>query len=94
GEYLGIYATGLAPLDTPIAAGQPAPATTLIRTLQNPVVKLGATTPAISFSGLAPTLVAVYQVNIQVPANMAPGNYNLSFTSGGITSNVASVTVQ
>jgi uncharacterized protein (TIGR03437 family) len=93
GEYLGVYATGLGPLDTPIQAGQPAPGDSLIRTLQNPVVTLGNTTPAITFSGLAPTLVAVYQVNIQVPTNMAPGNYTLTFASGGIVSNTATVPV-
>jgi uncharacterized protein (TIGR03437 family) len=94
GEILIVYATGLGPVDAAIGPGQPAPSATLVNTLQNPVVTMGTANAALSFSGLAPNLVAVYQVNFQVPTNMTPGNYNLTFTSGGVVSNAVVVPVQ
>jgi uncharacterized protein (TIGR03437 family) len=94
GETLIVYATGLGPVDTAIVAGQAAPSATLVHTLQNPVVTMGTANAALSFSGLAPSLVAVYQVNFQVPANLTTGNYNLSFNSGGVVSNTVAVPVR
>jgi len=94
GETLIVYATGLGPIDTAVGSGQAAPSTTLVHTLQNPVVTLGTANAAVAFSGLAPSLVAVYQVNFQVPSNMTAGNYNLTFNSGGVVSNTVVVPVQ
>ncbi len=74
GDFLVIYATGLGALDTPIASGTPAPLTTLIRTRTLPRVTLGDLPVTVLFSGLAPGFVGLYQVNIQVPANVPSGN--------------------
>ena len=53
---------------------------------------IGGQPAAVSFAGLAPRLVGVFQVNVQVP-NLAAGNYPLAITVGGVTSNSATIGV-
>ena len=94
-EYLGLYATGLGPLTIAQQAGRAAPsAEPLPRTVNNPTVTLGNQVMVLSYSGLAPTLVGVYQINFQVPASMPSGNQTLLISVGGVNSNTAVVPVQ
>jgi len=73
GENVEIYATGLGAVDNPPPDGTPAPTSSLTRTLQTPSVTVGGISATTQFSGLAPGLVGVYQVNIQVPSNAPVG---------------------
>jgi len=94
GEFLGLYATGLGPLTIAQTAGVAAPsAEPLPRTVNNPTVTLGGQIMSLSYAGLAPTLVGVYQVNFQIPTTMPLGNQTLKITSGGIDSNTAVVPI-
>ena len=69
-EVVEIYCTGLgrlsgtAPLPGP---GQPAPSSPLLRTIQTPIVTIGGARAEVLFSGLAPGLVGVYQINARIP---------------------------
>ncbi|MBM3727639.1 MAG: hypothetical protein FJW40_19740 [Acidobacteria bacterium] len=48
-----------------------------------------------TFAGLAPGFVGLYQINVQVPANMAPGSaLPLVVRQGGVASNQVEVAVQ
>ncbi len=65
GDYIEIYCTGLGPTT--------ADANGLQLTAITPTVFIGAAPVQPVFSGLAPGFVGLYQVNVQVPAGLAPG---------------------
>jgi len=79
GDYLVIYATGLGALtgpngETEPADGAGAPTTTTFHTTSTVTATIGGVSTPVLFSGLTATLAALYQVNIQVPVGVTPGN--------------------
>jgi uncharacterized protein (TIGR03437 family) len=94
GEVLAVYCTGLGPVNMAVQSGSPAPDTPPFALTQNmPTATIGNASAFISFSGLAPDLVGVYQINFQVPANTPSGNQPLVISTGGYSSNTATVPV-
>jgi uncharacterized protein (TIGR03437 family) len=82
-ETVVVYCTGLGPVSGPMVTGQPASSTSLQPTTPQPATAtLGGVPATVSFSGLAPGFIGLYQVNVQVPANAAPGSL-LSIAIGG-----------
>jgi uncharacterized protein (TIGR03437 family) len=81
GETVLIYCTGLGYVVAPLpangvaATGQP--------TMNAPTVTIGGANARVSFSGLAPGYVGLYQVNAQVPAGLAAGNQPVVITIAG-----------
>lgn len=73
GEYVEIYSTGLGRVSNPPGPGQAATANPFSETLLTPVVTMGGARAVIQFSGLAPGLAGVYQVNAQVPMTAPVG---------------------
>lgn len=96
GDFLAIYCTGLGAVNNTPADGAPAPSSPpLATTLATPSVTIGGIPAAVSYSGLAPGLVGLYQVNVQVPANAPIGNaVNLAILVGSLISNTVTVAVQ
>ena len=92
GEILSVFATGLGSVTPSVESGEPASSSTLSVTRITPSATLGGISVPVRFSGLAPSFVGLYQVNIEVPAGLASGPQPLVITSGTIASN--SVTVQ
>jgi uncharacterized protein (TIGR03437 family) len=93
-DYLTIYCDGLGNVNNRPADGAVAPDGTST-TLQAVTVTIGGVTVPASFSGLSPGFVALYQVNVQVPANAPSGSaVPLTITVGGVTSNAVTVAVQ
>jgi trimeric autotransporter adhesin len=81
GQYLEIYATGLGQVmgtggAAPPGDGQPAPASgsPLYTTAATATVTIGGVSAPVAFAGLAPGFVALYQVNVQVPASVQAGS--------------------
>ena len=95
GDYLAIYCTGLGAVNNTPADGAPAPSSPpLATTLATPGVTIGGVPAVVSYSGLAPGLVGLYQVNVQVPNNAPTGDaVNLAITVGSLTSNKVTVAV-
>jgi uncharacterized protein (TIGR03437 family) len=95
GEYLAVFATGLG-LTTPrVEDGRPgASEEPLHRTAAGTLVTLGNRLLAASFSGLAPGLVGVAQVNFQVPAEFPAGRARLVVTAGGTPSPAVEIEVR
>jgi uncharacterized protein (TIGR03437 family) len=74
GEYLSIFCTGLGSVTHQPATGAPASGTTVSVTNGDSVsVSIGGVSAPVSFSGLAPGFLGLYQVNAQVPANAPTG---------------------
>jgi uncharacterized protein (TIGR03437 family) len=93
GEFILIYATGLGSLRTPFPSGAPAPSDPPAETLITPIVTIGGLSARVSFSGLAPGFVGLYQLNVQVPDSLASGNQPVQILGGGLFSNTATVAV-
>ena len=95
GEIVSIYCTGLGFVSNPPDPGAPALSNPLSHTTAKPVVSLGGQTAVVSFSGLAPGFVGLYQVNIQIPAGGPSGPaVPMVLTIGGISSNTATIAVE
>jgi uncharacterized protein (TIGR03437 family) len=67
------------PADGAAGNGQP--------TAITPAVTIGGKSAMVSFSGLAPGFVGLYQVNVEVPASTPAGNQAVVMTLGGVSSN-------
>lgn len=94
GEFLTIYTTGLGAVDTAVETGAPAPATSLVRTRVVPRVIIGGFEATVQFAGLAPGFVGLYQVNVQVPANVPSGNTTLVLSVDSAAAAPATVPVR
>jgi uncharacterized protein (TIGR03437 family) len=93
GEVVAIYATGLGPLKGALASGIPAPASPPIETLSQPTVTVAGVGAEVLFSGLAPGLVGVNQVNIRVPLDALSGDLAVVIRVGGPASEPATLRV-
>ena len=94
GEFVSIYCTGLGLVTNRPATGAAALGNPLSES-QVPTVTVGGVPAAVSFSGLAPGFVGLYQVNAQVPGNAPTGSgVPVVLTTGGVSSNTVTVAVQ
>ncbi|HXJ38792.1 MAG TPA: hypothetical protein VNH18_05910 [Bryobacteraceae bacterium] len=77
GQYIVLYGTGVGPV--PNAPADGAAATTAISAPSKPLIVLGSSSTAlpdenVSYSGLAPGLVGVWQLNVLIPQNAQTGS--------------------
>jgi len=95
GEFLTIYCSGLGDVSPRPATGAPASGNPLSNTLLTPSVTIGGISAPVSFAGLSPGFVGLYQVNVQVP-NAAPtgGQVPVVMAIGGVGSNTVTIAVQ
>jgi uncharacterized protein (TIGR03437 family) len=92
---LQIFCTGLGPVSNQPPTGSPAPSSPLAYTAVIPTVTVGGVPADVSFSGLAPGYVGLYQVNAQVPAGVAPGSaLPVAISMEGMASNTVTIFVQ
>jgi uncharacterized protein (TIGR03437 family) len=92
GETVVIYLTGLGAVTPPIATGAAAPVNPLSLVTGPVAVYINGVPAAITFQGLTPTLVALYQVNVVVPLTAGAGTLPLAIqTSDGFTDEAAIV---
>ena len=82
GDVVVIYATGLGPVSPAVPEGQPAPSSPPALTTQTPQVTIGGLPAMVQFSGLTPTAVGLYQINVVVPANLPAGSVPVVVTQG------------
>ena len=94
GELVSIFCTGLGAVTNRPATGAAAVANPLSWTNVPPTVSIGGVDARVTFSGLAPGLVGVYQVDVEVPGSVAAGDrVAVQVTTGGTASNVATIAV-
>ncbi|MEO7653958.1 MAG: hypothetical protein ABIZ80_26160, partial [Bryobacteraceae bacterium] len=85
GDTLVIYATGLGVTSPAIDAGMPAPSDNLALAVTRPEVSLNGVPLAVSYAGLAPGEVGIYQINVSVPGGVGGGaNVPLTIRQGAM----------
>ena len=97
GEYLSIYCSGLGAVANAPANGQPAPSSPpFATTIEKPTVTVGGVTASVvSYSGLAPGEIGLYQVNVQLPNGVPSGSaVPVQIVLGSAISNIVTIGVQ
>ena len=95
GEFVAIFATGLGPVTNMPATGAPASDGPLSATTTLPAVTIGGLPAMVTFSGLAPGFVGLYQVNAEIPEQaLSGGAVEVVVTIGGVSSNVVTIAVE
>jgi uncharacterized protein (TIGR03437 family) len=89
-----IFATGLGAVSNQPESGAAAPFSPLAMTATSPSVSIAGVSASVSFSGLAPGLTGVYQMNALVPAAAPPGNaVPVAISIGGSTSSTVTIAI-
>ncbi|MBZ5619542.1 MAG: S8 family serine peptidase [Acidobacteriia bacterium] len=94
GKTIQVYMNGLGPVTNQPASGEPSPAQPLASTTVVPTATIGGLPAQVSFSGLTPGSVGLYQVNVTVPGAAPTGNQPLAISVNGINAKVSSIPVQ
>ena len=94
GQAIQLYVNGLGPVDNQPASGEPSPAEHLAWTRVPAVVSIGGRPAQVLFSGLAPNLVGLYQINVMVPADAPSGAQPVLIAAGGVESKPAKLPVE
>lgn len=94
GEFITIYCTGLGAVTNPPIPGKPASNNPLSHTVTTPKVTIGGENASVSFAGLSPGYVGLYQVNAQIPADASGGSaISVQLSLSGVTSNTVTIAV-
>jgi len=93
GEFVQIYATGLGRVSPAVSSGRPASSQSLSRTVAQVAVTMNGMLAPVNFSGLAPGLAGVYQINAQIPEGIR-GSVAVTLSVEGISSNVVTMEVR
>ena len=89
------FDTGLGDVNDRPTSGAPALSNPLSTTKATPTVRIGGVVAPVSFSGLTPGFVGLYQVNVQVPPTAPRGNaVPISLTISSVTSNTVTIAAQ
>ncbi len=86
GETIVVYGTGWGPVDEEQQSGEAAAASPLARTLATPAASVGGRAAGVSFSGLTPGYVGLYQANITLAGDTPSGAQTLAFAVNGVAS--------
>jgi uncharacterized protein (TIGR03437 family) len=94
GETVSIYLTGLGAVSPTIADGAAGPTNPLAMTPVGAItVYIGGVQATVSYSGLAPQLAGLYQINLTVPAGVTAGDNNLDIAGPDAYSSVCVIAI-
>jgi len=85
GSTIQLFLNGLGPVSNQPASGSPGLGSTLSQTPAKPTIIIGGQAASVSFSGLAPDFVGLYQVNVVVPAGIGTGMQTITCSIGGVS---------
>src|ERR1035437_3260068 len=85
GDVIVIVGMAFGPVTPNIPAGQLYPGDSQLATVPPLQIFFGSTPATIQYSGLAPNLVGVYQINVVVPNIAASDAVPVTFTLGGVS---------
>jgi uncharacterized protein (TIGR03437 family) len=92
-EPLTIYLVGMGATSQTVASGNPAPSNPLANVSIAPQVTIDGQNAPISFAGLTPGGVGLYQINFTVPPAAKTGSLDVVITQNGITANATKLIV-
>ncbi|MBM3810490.1 MAG: hypothetical protein FJW20_02525 [Acidimicrobiia bacterium] len=92
-QTLVLYLTGAGPVDGTLPTGQPVPSTRLFRSTLPAEVTIAGRTAGISFLGLTPGFLGLYQANVVLPSDLPAARHPVRITVGGFTSAAAELPV-
>jgi adhesin/invasin len=74
GDVVAIFSTGLGAVNQTVPDGRASPSSPLALTVGTTTVTIGGQPAQVTFSGLSPGFVGLYQIDAVVPAGVTPGN--------------------
>jgi uncharacterized protein (TIGR03437 family) len=86
GDVIILWATGFGPTNPVAPAGVATPGSGTYPTASAPTINVNNTAAIVYGTALAPASAGLYQIAIQVPSNLADGDWPLQAMIGGITS--------
>jgi uncharacterized protein (TIGR03437 family) len=92
GSVVTVYLTGQGAVQPPVATGEPAPTDPVARSAYAVTATTGGRPSAVTFAGLRPGLIGVFQVSFCLPL-IGSGSYPLEVSVNGISSSPRLVTV-
>jgi trimeric autotransporter adhesin len=92
GEVVLVYCTNLGAVTPAIKDGVAGTGNEI--TVATPTATIGNAPAPVSFHGLAPDFVGLYQLNVQVPTGLTPGNQDLVLTISGASSKAVKLPVK
>jgi len=93
GSAIMTYLSGSGPVTPAVADGAATPLSGLVTATSTVTATIGGEPAQVPFAGLTPGLVAVTQVNIVVPSDLASGDYPVVVTIGTENSNSFTISV-
>jgi uncharacterized protein (TIGR03437 family) len=78
GETVSVYLTGLGAVSPTIADGAAGPTTPLANATGTIAAYISGMPATVGYSGLAPQLAGLYQINLTIPAGLTAGDNNLA----------------
>jgi uncharacterized protein (TIGR03437 family) len=90
GGVVSLFLTGLGAVDHAVAAGTAAPSNPLSHVTGKVSATIGGESAQVTFAGLAPGFVGLYQVNVRVP-QVAAGNQVVVVSVNAVNSNSAGI---
>lgn len=93
GETISVFLTGLGAVTPAVADGTPGPSDPLSNAVK-PTVYIAHKLASVSFAGLAPQLIGLYQINVQIPAGIPTGNATLEILGADSFASQAYIPVQ
>jgi adhesin/invasin len=94
GGYVVLYITGQGSVTPPVLDGTAAPLAPLSLVDAPVTVSIGGKDAQVTFQGLAPGYAGLTQLNVIVPAGLAPGDQAVFVAINGLPSNAAVITVK
>jgi uncharacterized protein (TIGR03437 family) len=95
GGVVSFFGTGLGEVSSRPPLGGPAPSAPLATTLTKPILTVGGIQADVSFSGLAPGFVGLYQVNVTIPQTAPAGQaVPVTLAIGGVMSNTVTIAIE
>ena len=92
-EWIILYLVGMGPTTPTVPAGTASPQSPLAMATTQPVVTIGGATAEVSFAGLSPGAVGLYQIVCKVPSVGAAGELAVIVRQAGATANRATLPV-
>ena len=83
GSWVVVWGVGLGAVNPAVTAGQVAPSSPLSWVTNTLAASIGGIPAPVTFAGLAPGAVGLYQVNLTVPSGLSPGAHEVIVSNAG-----------